>query len=127
MRRYRKALAFILLITNLSGARVVSVASPCERPHNYFAPTSSFKAIAKIATKQSWRKSTTRSLGASTGRRSSQDMARLRSGKLFACAAVMPQAICSIPTTDYHNQLLRHDKLPIDLSPVQPPQLHSKK
>jgi len=127
MRRYRKAISVALLLLNLSGARVVAVCEACGQSRTYFGPTRSFKAIAKTVTRQQWGQRGTRSLGARTRHRSSRDVEAVQRQHCFATVPILRPASVVLDTGISRRPPLLVRKLPSDQSPVQPPQLFSKK
>ena len=122
MRRQQKRIALALLVLNLGGARAVTVNDSCERCRSFFAPSLTYKAIAKSVTRQEWKRSGQHALGERAHRSHTHDLEALRGGRVVA---VIAPAMMSVAIDAYGTRAgPRLDwKLPTDLHPVQPPHL----
>jgi len=112
---------------NVIGVRVVAVSAPCDRGQVFFGPALGFKAIVKTAMRQQWRQPTSRSLGERSQSRSARDLEFLQRK-----AGPIPVVILAPVNVTISSERPRRGsqyewKLPRDLDPTQPPQLHSKK
>ena len=127
MRCLRKSIAAGLLILNIIGVRVNHVCVACEGSRTYFGPTNYFKAMVKAATKQQKRDADSRSLRDSRKDSASQNL------KFLKPAAGVRDVVAPLPSRIKFSAKrlliapLLARKLPTDLSPTQPPHLHSKK
>ena len=115
-----------LFVLNVAGGRVINVSQACGPSHTYFAASKGFKAVVQQALGQQNSRNSRQSLD-NRGRRSSQDLDFLQSHNQVLPALIrLPVLFTLVPR--YHRSLTLYAwKLPTDESPVQPPQLHSKK
>ena len=123
----RKVIAVSLLALNVSGARVVAVSDACEHNRTFFGPTLSFKALARTVTHQQWRQPAPHSLGERGVRYSSRDIEVVQRQSQILPIAILPPINITLGTERSKNRLAYAWKSPGELSPVQPPQLHSRK
>ena len=122
--RLRKGFAIALIFLNLSGARVISVTEAFAGSRTYFTADRGVKAILKAATKQTWRKKG--GLCVSDVVRSAKTLQKIGSSARLDFVPAMLAAGAAIDTGVARPGPLRARRLPLDISPVQPPQLYSK-
>ncbi|MDD5627613.1 MAG: hypothetical protein PHU21_01005 [Elusimicrobia bacterium] len=128
IQRHRKLIAAALVGLNLCGARAVVFSQPCGSNGVFFTPSQSFRSMVKTALQQDRRHASERSLGSRTHRLSSHDFKFLAVRRVAAPAAALVPAIQPVAVaTPLPDQSFLWQGLPADLSPVQPPHLHSKK
>ena len=125
--RYQKTIAVALLLLNVSGARVIAVSDACQHGRVYFGPTTSFKAIARLVTRQEWRRSAPNSLGARANRYSSRDLETIQSRNVVIPVAILPPVDITLAAQRSPSRPSYAWRLPRDNSPAPPSQLQSKK
>lgn len=125
-QRWKKAISLTLLAFNMSGTRVFAVADAGAKSRVFFGPSLSAKALIKAATNQRWGKKDGCSLGIHKSHKSSQNIEGVRNGQLVCPGVVKTVARLPVLSERARSRLFSW-KLPSDMSPVQPPHLHSKK
>lgn len=126
-RRFQRSVAALMIVLNFSGARVIVSANACEQTKVFFGPSRSFRAIAKKVTRKEWRKPGQRTLGQKKGRFQSHELNSLRTDtRISPVEGFVPQSV-SLEFKSVKASPLYAWKLASDISPVQPPHLHSKK
>ena len=124
--RYQKVIAVALLVLNVSGARVIAVSDACERSRVFFSPTLSFKAIARLVTRQDWRQPAPHSLGARTDRYSARDLESVQRNSVTVPVAILPPVSITLGAERSRNRPSYAWRLPRDNVPAPPSQLQSK-
>jgi hypothetical protein len=120
--RTRRALAITLAVMNLGSLRAVAVHDTCEHCRSFFAPSLTFKAIAKAATGQQWTPSAPKALGERCIHFDMHDLeSNNRGRRVIAVAAASAMSTMIDIKAPRAGPLGR--KLPTDESPVQHPHL----
>jgi hypothetical protein len=127
IRRYQKAIVGLLLLLDLTGARIVTVCDACEHSRVYFSPAVGFKAIARAVTGQTWKRRAPHALGAQANRYSTRDIELVRRDDRPATVNILPPINITIGAERSRNRLVYAWMLPKELSPVKPPQLNPRK
>ena len=125
--RCQKTIAVALLLLNVSGARVIAVSDACQRSRAYFGPTLGFKAIARLVTRQEWRRHAPRALGARANRYSSRDLETIQRSNVVVPVAILPPVDITLSAPRSPNRPPYAWRFPRDNSPAPPSQLQSKK
>lgn len=126
-RRFQRSVAALMIVLNFSGARVVIAGNACEKTRVFFAPSRSFRAVTKKVMRKECRKPGQRTLGQRKNRFQSHELQSLRTdNRLSPVDSFTPQSV-ALEFKSVKASPLYAWKLASDISPVQPPHLHSKK
>lgn len=124
-RHLRKPLALTLLLVQVTGARVVNVIDPLAGSRTFFTADLGAKGYLAAATRRDWSKKGGPSLAGI--RYSASDMDKMGKGGRVYPTPVLPLAGAVIAPLTARPGPLQTRRLPFDISPVQPPHLHTKK
>jgi hypothetical protein len=125
LRHYGKPMALAMMLVQVSGARIVNVIDPLAGSRTFFTAELGTKGYLAAATKRDWSKK--RGPFVTAKRHSASDMDKVGKGGRVYPTPVLPLAGAVIAPPAARPGPLRTRRLPFEISPVQPPHLHTKK